>query len=113
MTDSLYVKTFIYDNPVLSTFSSIFLLSISSAYMIYIAERQNPVDCSSNSGKFSSYGNCLWMVLITIFTVGYGDMSAHTILGRAISLFMAFTCLLIIASLINIVQHSLNLNDDE
>ena len=39
MTDSLYVKTFIYDNPVLSTFSSIFLLSISSAYMIYIAER--------------------------------------------------------------------------
>ena len=53
------------------------------------------------------------MVLITIFTVGYGDMSAHTILGRAISLFMAFTCLLIIASLINIVQHSLHLNDDE
>ena len=76
MNEIFYVKTYIYDNPVFSTFSSISLLSLSSAYMIYIVERQNPVDCSVNSGKFSSYGNCLWMVLITIFTVGYGDMSA-------------------------------------
>ena len=81
--------------------------------MIYIAERQNPVDPTINSGKFSSYGNCLWMVLITIFTVGYGEMSAHTVLGRDISLFMAFTCLLIIATMINIVQNSLHLSEDE
>ena len=103
MTEILYVKTYVYDNPIISTISSIFLLSISSAYMIYISERQNPVDCTANSGRFSSYGNSLWLVLISIFTVGYGDISAHTVLGRSISIVMVLFGLLITATLINLV----------
>ena len=39
MTEILYVKTYIYDNPIASTIFSISLLAFCSAYMIYISER--------------------------------------------------------------------------
>ena len=55
----------------------------------------------------------MWLVIITISTVGYGDLSTVTVLGRLISLLTAFIGLLISATLIGIVQERLTLSDDE
>jgi len=53
------------------------------------------------------------MIIITICTVGYGDMSARTMLGRIISLFASFIGLLMTAMLIGIVKDYITLNEDE
>ena len=100
----IYVKTWLKADPLKSIFYTWSLLIICCGYLIHLAERKAPIDCSDNSGRFSSIGNCIWLVIITIFTVGYGDMSTSSVLGRIISLQTAFIGLLISALLIGIVQ---------
>jgi voltage-gated potassium channel len=81
--------------------------------LIHLAERKHPLDCSDPSGAFSSISNCMWLVIITISTVGYGDLSTVTVLGRLLSLLTAFIGLMISATLIGIVQERITLSDDE
>lgn len=50
------------------------VLLFTCGYMIYLAERTYPINCGDPSGKFSTYINSLWLVIITVFTVGYGDI---------------------------------------
>ncbi len=53
---------------------AISVLLFSCGYMIHLAERRYPIDCGQLEGKFSTYVNSLWLVIITVFTVGYGDI---------------------------------------
>ncbi len=50
-------------------------LLFSCSYMVYLAERKFPIDCEDMSGKFSTYFNSLWLIIVTVFTVGYGDLT--------------------------------------
>jgi hypothetical protein len=79
-------------------------LLFTCSYMIFLAERTNPVDCSEVSGKFSTYSNCLWLVIITVFTVGYGDLTSQTDIGRAIAIIAALCGLILSATLIGLVH---------
>ena len=35
-----------------------------------------------------NYGNALWWAIVTITTVGYGDVTPHTVLGRVLACFI-------------------------
>lgn len=38
---------------------------------------------------FQGYMNCMWCIVITMTTVGYGDLFPRTILGRSLMVLIA------------------------
>ncbi|XP_004705328.1 potassium voltage-gated channel subfamily KQT member 4, partial [Echinops telfairi] len=55
-----------------------FLVLIFASFLVYLAEK----DANSD---FSSYADSLWWGTITLTTIGYGDKTPHTWLGRVLA----------------------------
>lgn len=111
--DSFILKTQIEAALVKTCMNIICLVVLTFSFIIHLAERQSPIDCET-TGRFSSFGNCLWYILMTILTIGYGDMHAVTIVGRFISIMTGVASLLFFGVLIFIVHRKfLFLNKDE
>lgn len=86
-TDSISViKTVLLEkkNQILSSVFIIFLLMLAASLFMYSAEHEAQPDVFKNA--FS----CIWYSMSTIFTIGYGDMSPVTVLGRVMGIFIAF-----------------------
>ena len=83
---------------------AIVTLFFTCSYIIYLLERVHPVDCESDSGKFSNYFNCLWLIIVTVFTVGYGDLTPVTEFGRAISVISSLSGLILSATMIGLIH---------
>jgi len=80
------------------------VLLFSCSYTIYLAERRYPIECMDPSGKFSTYQNAIWLIIVTVFTVGYGELTPQTDLGRAIAIMAALCGLILSATLIGLVH---------
>jgi voltage-gated potassium channel len=78
--------------------SYLLLLAIilTSSFMYYAENSHQPE-------KFSSIPNAMYWSLITLTTVGYGDVSPVTSMGKFISIFTAFLGVSIVAMLTGIV----------
>ncbi len=74
-TDLFYLKTWLKDNPMFSLCFGVLSLLFICSYMIFLSERVHPVDCGLDSGKFSTFSNSLWLLIVTVFTVGYGELT--------------------------------------
>lgn len=61
----------------------------------------------------SDYLNCLWLMIITMTTVGYGDYTPKTISGRFVTVFACFTGLINISMIIVIFQNLFMLSMSE
>ena len=86
-TDSISViKSVLLEkkNQILSSVFIIFLLMLAASLFMYSAEHEAQPDVFKNA--FS----CIWYSVSTIFTIGYGDMSPVTVLGRVMGIFIAF-----------------------
>ena len=86
-TDSISViKSVLLEkkNQILSSVFIIFLLMLAASLFMYSAEHEAQPDVFKNA--FS----CIWYSVSTIFTIGYGDMSPVTVLGRIMGIFIAF-----------------------
>ncbi|XP_033874136.2 potassium voltage-gated channel subfamily KQT member 5 isoform X2 [Acipenser ruthenus] len=55
-----------------------FLVLIFSSFLVYLVEKD------ANS-QFSTYADALWWGTITLTTIGYGDKTPHTWMGRLLS----------------------------
>ena len=88
-------------------------LLFTCSFMIYLAERTHPNECANDNDKFSSYLNSLWLIIVTVFTVGYGELSPVTDVGRLIAITAALAGLVLSATLIGLVHQYLTLNNDE
>ena len=97
------MKTWLKDNPFQAMMFAVGTLLFTCSYTIFLAERDYPILCDV-SGKFSSYPNALWLIIITIFTVGYGDITPSTDLGRFIAIVAALCGLILSATLIGLVH---------
>ncbi|MDC3015371.1 ion transporter [Luminiphilus sp.] len=71
-------------------------LILTSSIMFYAESEHQP-------DKFSSIPNAMYWSLITLTTVGYGDVSPVTSIGKVISIFTAFLGVSIVAMLTGIV----------
>tara|TARA_B100000700_G_C14501768_1_gene604425 strand:+ start:47 stop:568 length:522 start_codon:yes stop_codon:yes gene_type:complete len=71
-------------------------LVLTSSIMFYAETEYQPE-------KFSSIPSAMYWALITLTTVGYGDVSPVTTIGKVISIFTAFLGVSIVAMLTGIV----------
>ncbi len=62
---------------------------------------------------FDSYFTSIWCVIITMTTVGYGDVFAVSPFGRVISIINALWGAFIISLLVGSIQGIFNLNDNQ
>jgi voltage-gated potassium channel Kch len=61
--------------------------------------------------EFSTLSNSIWYTLITMTTVGYGDVVVNTPVGRFIAIFMIFTGAYLTALLIAVQSNLLSLRE--
>merc|ERR1711918_267857 len=63
--------------------------------MLVFFERVHP------HSKITSYENAIWLTIITMTTVGYGDMYPNTVCGRAVAVITAITAVVMTALAVN------------
>ena len=89
-----------------------FLIIIVCSYCLYAVERTIDYDhyilgLQDTPTFFIDY---LWLLIITVLTVGYGDIYPKSHLGRVFALVAATGGLLLTATLITVFNTCLNLN---
>lgn len=110
------IRCLFYYHP-LKLISYTFVISIIAlAYMVKILE--GPVfkvskRAQDNLIDFNLMENCLWNILVTMTTVGYGDFYPLTNMGRAVLIMTAFLGSILISLLTIITGSKLTLSDTE
>ena len=81
-------------------------------YMVYLAERNSAaVFCAASVA--CTYSNALWLILMTITTVGYGDYFPQTPLGRIIIFLVAIWGTFIVSITVVVVANTLKMEKKE
>jgi hypothetical protein len=105
---SFSLKCLFKDNPLLLIFILFSTSSLLFSYAVYLAERNyNSSLCSPSSA--CTFSNALWLILMTITTVGYGDYYPQTPLGRFIIFFVAIWGTFIVSITVVVVSNTLKM----
>lgn len=92
--------------------SSIIIFALS----LRIAERDVPAalaslkGVSSSTNDISSFENALWLTIITMTTVGYGDFYPRTIFGRIIDVILVVWGTFIVSLMVVVLTNTLNMD---
>lgn len=99
------IKCLMQDRPYLLLSITTIISFILPAFCLRIAERPLMEALGSDANDFNDLNNCLWVIIITLTSVGYGDMSPVTnigkIIGIIVALFGVFTTSLMVVTLEN------------
>lgn len=80
-----------FSDPLISLFGVLFIVLFLLMYFIYIIERKaNP--------EINNFFDSFWYAIVTITTVGYGDIVPKTIAGRVLGIFMLLFGVIIFAA---------------
>ena len=103
LNDSFLLKTTMTSS--LSAVIAMFTMQIVLySYMLMMFER------ATAEGPLQNFTNAVWLIIVTMTTVGYGDIFPTTRLGRVVAISASFSALIMIAICINIVQSSLEMS---
>jgi hypothetical protein len=83
-----------------------------SSYAIRVFE-SGIDDYSPTHLEFSNFWNCLWCLIITMTTVGYGDYVPSTELGRVLVVISSFCGVILLSLVIVSITNVLNLQGNE
>lgn len=92
----------------LGVVASLSLLLLAIGFLIWLAERRRNPDFGGS--VIQGLGNGFWFSAVTMTTVGYGDKSPKTVLGRLVALVWMFAALILIASFTAQLTSSLTLS---
>ena len=108
------VKAWLEVNPVIALICAFLIIVVASSYLMFIIEREATFDAAPIvDARHEDFCNTIWLVIITVLTVGYGDMYPITDMGKVIAIFAGFGGLLLSAALITMVHKYLTLTEDE
>jgi voltage-gated potassium channel len=104
------VKFIILDSPAY-TFFPLVLLSIVTyvmAFCVYLLERSNDPD------HFGSIVRAFWFSIVTMTTIGYGDVTPTTSLGKVLAITFGIVGIVCVALLTaNILEANAKFNEIE
>jgi potassium intermediate/small conductance calcium-activated channel subfamily N protein 2 len=67
----------------------------------------------SGSNDISNFSNALWLTIITMTTVGYGDYYPRTTFGRVIDVFLVVWGTFIVSLMVVVLTNTLNMDQSE
>jgi hypothetical protein len=93
----------------LLTLLFVFVMSVATlSYAMLVFER--PIGPNTNLDLFE---NSIWLIIITMTTVGYGDIYPQTPMGRYIAVIAALLAVVLVALAVGAVTDRLTLSRDE
>lgn len=81
------IKAYMKQRPYVAITISVIVTIVVFGYMLRIFE--GPISEASKQ-DFTKVGNCMWCVVVTLATVGYGEFYMKTTLGRLVGVFSCF-----------------------
>jgi voltage-gated potassium channel len=76
----------------------VFAVVISGGIAVYLVEHNQP------GANITNLGNAFWGAVITITTVGYGDYTPVTMIGRVIAVVVMFSGIGIVVTLVTLLS---------
>lgn len=101
LSNMFLFKTFLKKMPFRVIVTAYFLNIFLGAYVIHIIEENN------------SYLDSTWMVIVTMTTLGYGDVVPVTFFGRFVTGMMSVLGIFLMALLISVIHETLQLSQNE
>ena len=74
------------------------VIIFSGGISVYVVERNKP------GANITNLGNALWWAVITVTTVGYGDYTPITPLGRVIAVVLMFSGIGIVVTIVTLLS---------
>ena len=85
---------------VLIVFKLIFM-TLTGAAMMFVAEKPCSVLNDTCDDGFHNFGNVVYFIFVTLSTVGYGDMSPKTTMGKSVIIFVIMAGISYLPSIIS------------
>lgn len=63
--------------------------------------------------KFSTHFDSLWWCMVTMTTIGYGDLAPITVAGRTVAMFMMFVGLSLVGTFISLIGSAMLKTDHD
>ena len=107
------IKCYMIHQPFLFILFILLIYCFGLGYTLKIIEGpllENRISENKNSGDYSKFLNCIWNILVTMTTVGYGDYYPKSFLGRVIMFFIAISGPLLIGIIVNEFQNATQLS---
>lgn len=106
VTESFLIRVWLNSNPMATLTCLVFIVAVVFSYALYVFEREKDYESllAEELSMENVYGDYIWLTVITLMTVGYGDMYPTTPLGRFVAILISIGGLFLTATLIGLIN---------